>query len=418
MSVKAVLFLDANQYLDLYRMPRGKQLLAALDEQKDYIFVTPQIVDEVNRNKVKVAASFLADVLKKMELSAMPVPDHMLGTADGRLQSLGKRMQEVRQEITKAREEFGELMQDLLDQVSQSKDEVSKALTVIFSKAVAPDENELKRANERKLRGNPPGKNTDPLGDQLSWEQILTKCKDEPKLWILTSDSDYATKHEERIFLNALLYQDLALMYQNEPEVFCFDTIAEGLKHFSATTEVKAKELLTPEETEQIKKEQESLPPLGWLVDSSGALSTAIRNADMSREFVRAALDSSQLANALASYKVAFDSSEMAKALASTKVAFDSSEVAKALASTKVAFDSSEIVKALASTKVAFDSSEIVKALASAKVAFDSSEIAKALAGYKVAFDSSQIAKALAGRPTSAKKRSAPKETKAKKGGS
>jgi hypothetical protein len=39
-------------------MFRGKQLLAALVEQKDYIFVTSQVVDEVSRNKVKVAASF------------------------------------------------------------------------------------------------------------------------------------------------------------------------------------------------------------------------------------------------------------------------------------------------------------------------------------------------------------------------
>ena len=61
----------------------GTRLLAALDEQKEYIFVTKQIVQEVHRNKVKVTAGFLANVLKNMELSAMPVPDHMLSATDG-----------------------------------------------------------------------------------------------------------------------------------------------------------------------------------------------------------------------------------------------------------------------------------------------------------------------------------------------
>jgi hypothetical protein len=81
-SVKALLFIDANQYLDLYRMVRGKKLLAALEEQKDYIFVTSQVVAEVGRNKVKIAANFLADAIQKMALNAMAVPDHMLSTTD------------------------------------------------------------------------------------------------------------------------------------------------------------------------------------------------------------------------------------------------------------------------------------------------------------------------------------------------
>lgn len=125
----------------------------------------------------------------------------MLSATDGRLQNLAKRLQDVREEIARIRREFGEVAQDLVEQVSQSRDAVSKALTVIFSLAVAPDENELSRAKERKLLGNPPGKNTDPLGDQVSWEQILSKCKDTPKLWILTRDLDYATKHGTKSLL-------------------------------------------------------------------------------------------------------------------------------------------------------------------------------------------------------------------------
>ena len=112
----------------------------------------------------------------------------------------------------------------------------------------------MRRAKERKLFGNPPGKNNDPLGDQVSWEQILTKCKNKPSVWIITKDSDYATKYESKMFLNALLYDELTLLYQRQPEVFCFDNIADGLKHFSETTSVKAEKLPTPTETEQIRR--------------------------------------------------------------------------------------------------------------------------------------------------------------------
>src|ERR1700680_132419 len=125
-SVKALLFIDANQYLDLYRMVRGKKLLAALEEQKDYVFVTSQVVAEVDRNKVKVAANFLADAIKKMELSAMAVPDHMLSTTDDRVQELGKQLKEMHEKATTVRDEFRKLTQDLLEKVSNSNDEVSK----------------------------------------------------------------------------------------------------------------------------------------------------------------------------------------------------------------------------------------------------------------------------------------------------
>lgn len=292
MSVKGVLFIDANQYLDLYRIVSGKKLLAALQEQRVYILVTAQVVDEVHRQKVKVTASFLADSVKKLELHSIAVPDHLLSTVDDRVVHIRDQLQKIREKVNETKEEFKKLTHDLLEQVSQSKDEVSKVLAGLFSQAVAPNEGELQRARARKERGNPPGKKSDPLGDELSWEQILSQCQDKPRLWIITKDSDYGTEHEGKIFLNAALYQELARLYQSEPAVFCFDNIADGLKHFADTTGAKAEKLPTPEETEQIKKEQESLPPLGWLTNYDDSAPIAIQSAYRMRDstLLRAAL--------------------------------------------------------------------------------------------------------------------------------
>src|SRR5713226_9825700 len=177
-------------------MVSGEKLLAPLQEQQDHILVTAQVVDEVHRQKVKVTAISLTDRVKKLELNSIAVPDHLLSTVDDRVVPMREQFQKIREKVKETKEEFKKLTHDLLEQVSQSKDEVSKVLAGVFSQAVAPNEGELQRARTRKERGNPPGKKSDPLGDQLSWEQILSRCQDKPRLWIITKDSDYATKHE------------------------------------------------------------------------------------------------------------------------------------------------------------------------------------------------------------------------------
>jgi hypothetical protein len=48
----------------------------------------------------------------------------------------------------------------------------------------------------------------------------------------------------------------------------------------SASTGAKAEKLPTAEETEQIKKEQESLPPLSWLINYDDAAPLALRFQD------------------------------------------------------------------------------------------------------------------------------------------
>ena len=80
---------------------------------------------------------------KKIELSAMAVPDHMLTVLRMTVSKpwvSGSR--ELHGEVTKVKDAFQKLTQDLLEQVSQSKDDVSKALTVIFSKAGVPNAEE------------------------------------------------------------------------------------------------------------------------------------------------------------------------------------------------------------------------------------------------------------------------------------
>lgn len=288
-----ILFIDANMYLDLFRTNSGKQLLDTLEEQQQYIFVTKQIVWEVERNKVREAATYLAK--RQLKLDSVAVPDHILSTTDNTVEVMRKQLRNIGDQVEKTKEEFRKLADDLLKQVSRSQDEVSKRLAHIFSHAVIADREELQRASGRKRIGNPPGKKIDSLGDQISWEQLLTYCKakGKPKLWIITRDSDYATAYDKRLYLNAFLYSELAQVFNAGPEVFCFDNIPDAVKHFSETERIKADKLPTPEETKQIKEEQASLPRVDWLKGYDDGGFSVIQNTILpTSEFYRAALRS------------------------------------------------------------------------------------------------------------------------------
>jgi hypothetical protein len=58
MPREVALFIDANQYLKLYGLVAGRKLLDALEEQKEHIFISQQIVDEVMRSKLRCAQDF------------------------------------------------------------------------------------------------------------------------------------------------------------------------------------------------------------------------------------------------------------------------------------------------------------------------------------------------------------------------
>src|SRR5262249_45027288 len=78
-------------------------------------------------------------------------------------------------------------------------------------------------------------------------------------------------------FLNPLLYQELLIVSPGF-EVYCFASIDEGIRHFAQQTGEKAEKLPTPEESKEIKKELEALPPIDWVSPSvDNAAMQAIR---------------------------------------------------------------------------------------------------------------------------------------------
>src|SRR5438046_1962593 len=117
----AILFIDANKYLDLYRTDKGKKLLAPLGEQVNHIFVTQRVVDEVQRNKIQVAADFLAAKFKELKLATFNVPDHLSGTDTEQGKGILHEMSEVGLRLKKVNEEVDALAIGILELISRSE---------------------------------------------------------------------------------------------------------------------------------------------------------------------------------------------------------------------------------------------------------------------------------------------------------
>jgi hypothetical protein len=282
----ALLFIDANKYLDLYRTKTGKLNLAALSQQADNIFVTQKVVDEVKRNKIKETALFLTKHWEMVKAQTYNVPDHLFGASEDQSKDILRQMKEISQKVQQVNKELRALAADIMTKVSQSTDEVSTALVPIFANAVRHSVRQLQKAKERKERGDPPGKQTDPIGDQVSWEQILGRFVGKTKLWIITKDSDYGSMYDEKGFFNQFLYEELIRVSRNA-EVFLFENVAEGIKHFAGITGVKADKVPSPEEIEEIKKEEATLPPrpLDWIFTGTDAALAAHRQMQRRRAY-------------------------------------------------------------------------------------------------------------------------------------
>ena len=229
----ALLFIDANKYLDLYRTKTGKLSLAALSQQAENIFVTQKVVDKVKRNKIRETAVFLTRHFKELaNTETYNVPDHLFGATEDQSKSILRQMKEIRQKIELVNREVRALAVDIMTKVSQSTDEVSTALAPIFTKAVHHSDVELQKAKERKERGDPPGKQTDPIGDQVTWEQILFRFVGKTKLWIITRDSDYGSMYSGKGFFNQMLYEELVKVSPGA-EAFLFEDVSDAIEHFA-----------------------------------------------------------------------------------------------------------------------------------------------------------------------------------------
>jgi PIN domain len=261
-----VIFIDSQLYIDLFRTDSGKDLLALLEEQRDHIFITEQIVNEVNRHKLSEAKLFFQRDCQIGNAPGCKLPNHLFDDSGVIVQRIRDILKVASGKVKEANNELEKAIAATLQRISLSEDVVSTALAPLFAKAVVYEAEEFERAKIRNARGIPPGKKVGAVGDELNWEQFISfvKRNGKRKLWIISRDSDYCLTYGKQSFLVPTLHEELKGLSDPPPEVRVFTNIPDGIKDFSEATGTRASKLPSPEKIEEIKKEQDSLPPLGW----------------------------------------------------------------------------------------------------------------------------------------------------------
>ena len=280
--IKNIVFVDANIFLRFYdsNKPEFKNLLDSLLEIKEHIFINLQIANEVSRNKLEVAHCSLQNYLKSANLTRVSLPKHF-DTETLQIQNWNQKSKDLYDEQDRIRKEFRNIIHETLNNIMLSQDKLSIVLEQLFENALVASESELQLARNRKELGNPPGKPNDPLGDQVTWEQFLKYSINAESIWIITNDNDYITNFEDKIYLNSFLYRELISINKNF-NIFCFNSLSNGLKHFREFSKEKIKSLPSNEDLEAISKEelssQPSLPepgrrfPVGTRVNEAGEI--------------------------------------------------------------------------------------------------------------------------------------------------
>lgn len=253
------IFLDANKYLDFYRGKSKLMLLDQLINIKEHIIITEQVIDEILRNRICVTREYLTNRLNELDNSQIKKP-FLYDRSETILDDIKKIDGEYAKIKKTVRETYNVYIQD----VSTDNDTISKKLNEIFANKIKPKAVEIKKAKRRKLLGNPPGKKQDPIGDELSWEQLLSygKVKNDDSIVLVTSDGDFieeSINDKKKIYLNSYLKKEIDTL---NIKIIPFKDLEFALEYMK---ENQVSEItITPAELEKIaeeSKEIESCPP-------------------------------------------------------------------------------------------------------------------------------------------------------------
>jgi hypothetical protein len=250
-TTMAKIYPDTNRFVDFYRTSSEK--LIVLDEllkNKVNVVLTEQTITEFRRNRITALQILVRQFQETNDIGNPDKPP------------LLRELLEYK-ELSKLLDKYKEKRKAVLSQLKQliadeQKDPVAQKFLALATDAAVEKlklTNEvIERAYRRKLLGNPPcSPDKYTVGDEVIWEMLIENMKDD--LIVVTEDHTF--------------HDNLSLLgeeYRNRTGrklLLVTKNLGEALKTIG---QAPSKELIEVE-----KKEEESLPPLGWLDTSSDA---------------------------------------------------------------------------------------------------------------------------------------------------
>ena len=220
--------IDTNVYLNFFRRQKDQSLLlldnllSLQKEKKIKVLLPQQVEDEYWRNKRQVLESIVDEMQKGIQEDIV-LPDIVKSyTASLQLKELKKK--------------FCTLKKEIIEEYKQKSISIDSDINIkigsIFSHAIRiqEEENILKKAYFRTLKGNPPKKGEKSFGDAIIWETLLA-YRSKEELVIISNDGDFAESHDKDVISEFLekewkqtnhtkitLYTNLGLFINDQSE--------------------------------------------------------------------------------------------------------------------------------------------------------------------------------------------------------
>jgi hypothetical protein len=250
-SIRKLLFIDTNIWLDFYRARNdaGLKLLSHAEAISDRVIVTFQLEAEFKKNR-QVA------ILEGMQELKAPsnVPRPGIFSDSNATKVLNRNLREADKRVKNMKARLAMALE------SPSKnDPVYQACQRIFhrdSKLSLTRDNQIRHTIRRKalrrfMHGCPPRKRGDTsFGDAFNWEWMV-HCANahNAELVIVSRDSDYGVVFEDKAYINDHLRQEFSERVSNRRELLLYTRLSEALKHFkvpvTAKEQAAEQELLT-----------------------------------------------------------------------------------------------------------------------------------------------------------------------------
>jgi len=188
------LFIDTNVFLSFYAFTNDdveqlRKLTKLIQKKKLVLYITEQVRDEFYRNREQKIAESLG-AFRKKEIGKT-FPRYMADYPEADAFKLAAA------DMEKARDA-------LATRATKDAKEKLLAADTLFAEILAVagpikvSDEIVVRANRRRIRGNPPGKENS-FGDQINWECLLEAVPDGTDLNVVSKDGDYASKLDDAI---------------------------------------------------------------------------------------------------------------------------------------------------------------------------------------------------------------------------
>jgi PIN domain len=245
MAIPNLLFIDANIWLDFYRVRNdtGLRLLTHTEALADRLIVSYQLESEYKRNRQAALFEGMQELKAPQQI---PRPGIFSDATAAKI--MARNVKEAEKRVKKLRDRVVKALRD-----PASQDPVYQACQRLFQKTddlTLHRDNPIRRVIRRRafrrfLHGCPPRKRNDTsIGDAINWEWMV-HCAKERKagLVIVSRDSDYGiTIKEKESYVNDALRQEFSEKVSRKRLLRLYSHLSDALKFFAVPVTLQEEE--------------------------------------------------------------------------------------------------------------------------------------------------------------------------------